>query len=861
MYYKEDIEKIYKEFHSKETGLTEEEAEKRILKYGKNALPHKKPLSIYQIFFSEFKNPITILLLITVVISFLIGEVIDAIAILIIVLIDVLLGTWEEKKANNTADALQKLVSIYVKVLRNGKVQSVLSENITLGDIVLIESGDKLSADIRLIEAHNLRVDESVLTGESVQVEKQANKIEEQNVSLSNQKNMVFAGTTVVTGRAKGIVIKIGAMTEIGKIAHSIENTKEEKSPLTIRIEKLSKQISMLVLVIALLLTILLYVKKVPASEIFLSVIALTVSAMPEGLSLALTMALTIASNKMAKKGVVVKKLNSVESLGSCTVIASDKTGTLTVNEQTAKKIILANGDIYDVSGVGYDLEGSITGKDVKSVQHLALLGEINNEAILEGKLGDSIDLAFLVLGKKCGTKTDEIRKIEMIPYESENKYSALFYEQNKEIYCTVKGSLETVLAFCNEENEEELKQQQDLLAKEGYRVIAIANGKVEQQENYDIKQVKNLTLEGMVGFIDPIRKEVVSSIKECLAAKIKVLMITGDHPYTAFSIAKSLELTNDFKEVTTGEEVEWYLQKGEKEFDQFVKEKRIFTRVTPLEKLEIVNSLKRMGEFVAVTGDGVNDAPAIQSANIGIAMGSGTDIARETSKMIIMDDNFTSIVTGIEEGRVAYANIRKIVYFLLSCGIAEVLFFALSILSDLPMPLVAIQLLWLNVVTDGIQDLALSFEQKEDSIMTEKPRNPKESIFDKKLLKETVISGLTIGILVYIVWYFLLEKGMDVSIARAYVMTLMVLIQNIHVFNCRSEHLSIFKVPLNKNWFVVFGIIGSILLHIIVTEVDFLSKFLQTSPIPINHFLILFLLSLIIIGVMEIYKKVDQKK
>ena len=380
----------------------------------------------------------------------------------------------------------------------------------------------------------------------------------------------------------------------------------------------------------------------------------------------------------------------------------------------------------------------------------------------------------------------------------------------------------------------------------------------MKREEKYTEKDIQNLTFMGMVGFIDPIRKEVVASIDECRTAGIKVLMITGDHPLTAFSIANDLKLVKSYDEVTTGIELEEVYEKGEKEFDKFIKSKIVFARVTPLQKLKIVESLKRQGEFVAVTGDGVNDAPALKCANIGVAMGSGTDIARETADMIIVDDNFKSIVAGIKEGRVAYANIRKIIYFLISCGLAEVSFFVFSILFNLPMPLVAIQLLWLNVVTDGIQNFALSFEQAEKEILKEKPRDPEESIFNKSLISEIVVSGLLIGIIVFVVWYYLINKlNMDVDTARGYVLGLMVFIQNVHVFNCRSEHRSAFSVPLNGNWLIVIGVIVSIILQILVMEVDILSVFLKSVSIPTVHLIYLALISLLVLIVMEIYKKI----
>ena len=869
-WYQMTRDELFTKLKTDENGLTHKEANQRLEKYGKNELPKKKKDSVLKIFFNEFKNPILILLLVAVIASLIGNEPIEALAIILIVLVDVTMGTYQENKANNTADALSKLVTVKTKVLRNGKEIVIDSADVVVGDFVFLESGDKISADLRVIEAHNFTVDESILTGESLAVNKHADPIKDDKLAISDQKNMLFSGTSVVTGRAKAVVVATALKTELGKIADTINNTKEELSPLTIRVNKLSSQISILVIVVALLITVLLVSKGMPYNEIFLSVVALAVSAMPEGLPLALTMALTIASNHMAKKQVVAKKLYSVESLGSCTVIASDKTGTLTVNEQTAKKILLPNGLEYDISGVGYEIEGTITGEKLNLAQELALLGTINNEATLtdEERFGDSIDIAFLVLGKKAKVKTDDIKIIDSIPYESENKYSAVFYEKNGETYCTIKGSLEKVLEFCGDSNlvskhnVKKLNEQNEGLAKDGLRVITLANGKIKKKDAYTESDIKDLTFMGMVGFIDPIRKEVVASIKQCRGAGIKVLMITGDHPLTAFSIAKDLKLTSSYDRVTTGVEVDEYLAKGEEAFDEFVKDKVVFTRVTPLQKLEIVESLKRQGEFVAVTGDGVNDAPALRTANIGIAMGSGTDIARETANMIVLDDNFKSIVAGILEGRVAYANVRKIIFFLVSCGLAEVLFFCLAILFDMDMPLVAIQILWLNVVTDGIQDFALSFERAENDIMKEKPRDPKESLFDKTILEEIIVAGTIIGLIVFAVWYYLIKVAhMDVLTARGYIMALMVFIQNIHVFNCRSEHASAFKVPLKNNKLIVFGVIASVLLQIIVMNVDALSTLLQTVVVPFSSMIGLFAIASIVLVLMELYKKIRYHK
>ncbi|MDE5888956.1 MAG: HAD-IC family P-type ATPase, partial [Bacilli bacterium] len=766
---------------------------------------------------------------VTVILSFVAHEVIDAIALIFIILIDVLMGTYQEWKARKDAESLINMIKVTTRVIRNGGEMQINSSDIVVGDILVLESGDKISADARIIECHNFQVDESALTGESLNVTKN-NDVLPSDVSLAERKNMIYAGTAVTTGRAHAVVVSTGINTEIGRIADKVTNTEEEKSPLTIRTEKFSKQISIIIVIVAIITTIVLLSKGFRANEIFLCVIALSVSAMPEGLPLALTMALTIASKRMAKKNVIVKKLNAVESLGSCTVIASDKTGTLTVNEQTAKEIVMANGETFTISGTGYNAEGKVTpvgNADIKNAEYIAELGALNNEAHLEKKdgkwesFGDSIDIAFLSLAAKMKIN-NKPKIIESIPYESENQYSAVFYEKDGETYCTVKGSLEKVMTF-SEENKKYYSQNEEL-TKKGYRVIAIADGKVEGTTQKDIK---NLNFIGMVAFIDPIRKEVKDSLKECSNAGIKVVMVTGDHPLTAFAIAKELGLCSKESEVATGRDIEKYRSMGEKEFDKFISCIKVFSRVTPIDKLDIVNSFKRQGEFVAVTGDGVNDAPAIKSANIGIAMGSGTDVAKETASMIVADDNFTSIVSGVKEGRTAYSNIRKITLFLLGCGFAEVCFFLLSIAFGYDIPLLAIQLLWLNIVTDGLQDVALSFEKAEKNIMKEKPRDTKESLFSKDLMIEVLILGITISAIVFGTWKYMMDKNYDIVFARSVIMMLMVFIQNINVLNCRSEKRSVFKESLLDNPFVIATVIGSILLQVIISEIPATAMFL----------------------------------
>ena len=468
----------------------------------------------------------------------------------------------------------------------------------------------------------------------------------------------------------------------------------------------------------------------------------------------------------------------------------------------------------------------------------------------------------------KVDSKNYKITK--QIPYESENKYSAVFFENNNKHYCTVKGSLEKLLEFSSfmkidgqniPIDKQKIIEQNQTLAKRGYRVIAVAMGEIDKKDNLDENDLNRLTFLGLVGFIDPVRPETKGSIAECHKAGIKVIMITGDHPLTAFSIAKDISIAQSVDQVATGKEVEEFFALGEQKFDEFVKGKTVFSRVTPTDKLHIVESLKRQGEFVAVTGDGVNDSPAIKSAHIGIAMGSGTDVSKETADMIILDDNFNSIVKGVKEGRCAYANIRKITYFLLSCSLAEVLFFILAMVCGAGTPLLPIQLLWLNVVTDGLQDMSLSLEKPEPNIMDEKPRSTKESLFTKSMVSQVLVMGLTIGLIVFGAWMILINTGTNVVIARSLVMTLMVFMQNAHAINAKSETRSIFKVSFKTNWFFMISVIGSIGLQILFMEIPALSKLLDLTTVPYTSLLILLAVSLSVFVVCEVYKLIVRKR
>lgn len=855
-------------------GLSKNESKKRLSKYGLNQLPKGKKKSFLNIFISQFKNSIVYILIIAMLISFVIGEITDGLFILIVILSDAILGAIQEYKSNKNAESLASLIKSEARVIRGGEDLIIDAKYLVPGDIVLLESGNIVPADMRIIESQNLSIDESVLTGETLPRDKNSHVMSKE-VIVNDRDNMAYIATSVMRGRAKCVVVETGENTEIGKIASEVLLKEDTKTPLQIRMDKFTKQLGIILSVLALIITFVLYYKNYTTREIFFLVVALSVSAIPEGLPVVITLSLSISSNKMAKKNVLVKKLNAVETLGSVTVIASDKTGTLTLNEQTVKKILLPNDEEYIVTGIGYNGNGIIESNNgnLKNIEKLITEGVINNESTLLFiknewvSLGDSMDTALLALGYKYNLDVESLSKIGIagIPYESENGYGATFYKKNNKTYVAVKGTLEKILKFCNQLDNNHIREQNEKLVSEGYRVLAFATGEVDNlllKEDYNEKDLPQLEFLGLVAFIDPIREDAKQSIKECKEAGIKVVMITGDHPLTAYDVGKKLGIIAHEEEVTTGAELEKIRLDGDIEFDNFVKNKRVFARVTPIQKLEIVESFKRQGEFIAVSGDGVNDCPALKAANVGVAMGSGTDTAKETGQMIITDDKFTSIVKGVEEGRIAYNNVRKVTYMLLSCGVCEVIFYMLSIFLDYPTPLTAIQLLWLNLVTDGIQDVALAFEAGEKNIMKRKPRNPNESLFDSLLIKEICVSGLVMGLIVFGVWFYLIEiKNFDIVTARSYTLLLMVFIQNVHVFNCRSEIVSIFKKKIKDNINLVIGIILVLLLQIFVSESVHLSNFLEIIPIPIKDMLILFLLATPVILISEAIKFFERLK
>ncbi len=864
---------IYSLLKTTGKGLNNEEASARLKQFGPNKLPDSAKTTLLRIIVHQVINPLIFILVLAAVASILIGEGGDAVFILLVILINTGLGTYQEYNAEKSAQALQQMMKIQAKVHRNGQIKNLASEELVPGDLVFLESGMKVPADIRLQEAISLEIDESFLTGESLPSKKKTVDLEKE-IAVPERINIAFAGATVLTGRGRGIVVETGISTQVGKIAQNVAEGTSAKPPLILRMEKFIKQITIFIVVLSLIIAFLLNWQGMDMASIFFFVVALAVSAIPEGLPVALTVALSIATRKMAKRNVIVRRLNSVEALGSCTIIASDKTGTLTVNQQTAKKILLADGSSYSVLGEGYNGEGKIAAEnsepeDTEGLESLIRVGILANEGGLRKEKsdwiqhGDAMDVALLGLGLKHGRNPEELKESYsnngIIPYESERKFSGAFYSVGSEIRFGAKGALETILGFCKEDQEgfdQKLKEAEELASK-GYRVLAFAEGKdldFKKKDTYSEEDIPKLHFLGMVCFIDPLRSEAKESVNKCKQAGIKVLMITGDHPATALNIARELGISEDESQVVTGQMLSDADSPETEEYQKLVINSSVFARVSPIQKLEIVEVLIKMGEFVAVTGDGVNDAPALKRANIGVAMGSGTDVAKEVGSMIVTDDNFSSIVAGVEEGRFAYDNVRKVIFLLISTGGAEVLLFLLAILFRVPLPLLAVQLLWLNLVTNGIQDVALAFEGGELGARKKKPR--------KTTVNQTIVGSFTIGIIVFGFWYWLLEiYKTDEYHARDLVLLLMVFMQNFHAFNSRSETTSIFKIPLNRNWILVFGVLAAQGIHILSMQLPFMQRALKIEPITLQEWFYVIILAIPIIVVMELFKLIYRRK
>jgi potassium/sodium efflux P-type ATPase len=892
-WYQLSVNEIFEHLKTSELGLTEEEVKQRLKKYGPNRIAEEEKINKLKILLHQFTSPLIYILLIAGVVTILLKEYIDSGVIFAVVIINAIIGFVQEYKAEKSARALKKMVVPKARVIRDGKEKEVNSEELVPGDIVLLASGIKVPADIRLIHTIELKTDESMLTGESVPVEKITTPIKQENLPPGDQKNMAFMGTIVVSGRAKGVVVKTGERTILGKIAKEVKELTVVRAPLQDKIDSFAKTIAFIVLGASVLLFLIGLLIGESAKYMFMTVVGAAVATVPEGLPIAVTVALAVGVVRMVRQNAIIRKLTAVETLGSITVIGSDKTGTLTKNEMTVK--LAYDGEhIYEFTGSGYDPSGEVLCEGISlknldpelkaNLYTLLRIGLLCNETDIYEEdgfykvNGDPTEGALIVSAMKAGLNKEEEKEkypqIAIIPFESERGYMATLHRHKGKKYIFVKGAPEKIIDMCSKDiygNEiNEIKRKEILhvasnFAKEGLRVLAFAFKEADHElEELTCKDVEcpgiasNLIFAGLQGMIDPPRPEVKEAIEVCKKAGIRVVMITGDHAITAKAIAQKLGIVDEKAEVLTGRELEGMT---DEELFEKVKKVNVYARVSPQHKLRITQALVRHGEIVAVTGDGVNDAPALKAAHVGVAMGrTGTDVAKEGADMIIADDNFASIVSAVKEGRIVFDNIRKVTFFLIPTGVAAILSILAAVIMGLPIPYVPAQLLWINLVTNGLQHIALAFEPGEKGIMERPPRDPKEPIMSRLLWERTVIVGLLISVGVVYNFQLALNEGPSLEKARTVAVTTMVFFQFFQAWNSRSELQSIFKISPFTNPLLFFSLIAAFFAQLSVIYVPTLQWIFRTEPITMSEWFQILMVSATVVLVVEIDKWIRRR-
>ncbi len=836
-YQSSKIKDVLKELNTTKEGLTRAEAVSRFARYGPNEIKKKAKVSPVKIFFDQFKSFIVGILLAAVIISLLLGERLDALVIGIILILNSILGFIQEFKAEKAIEALKKMASLKAAVIRDGKEIKIDAKEIVPGDILLLETGEKIPADSRLIESVNLQTQEAALTGESTPVEKNLDITDKTNIA--EQKNMVFSSTIVTNGRAKAVAVRTGMNSEIGKIAEMIQKEKPQMTPLQHKLKKLGELLggAAIVVCVVVFLAGILFGKE--AGEMFIAAISLAVAAIPEGLPAVVTISLALGVQRMVKRHALIRKLPSVETLGSTTVICTDKTGTLTHNEMTVKKLFV-NNKIIDITGSGYKSEGVFSYKDkiidTKNFNLLLKIGAMCNDAKLseENVIGDPTEAALIVSAAKANLKsellTHDSPRLGEIQFSSERKRMSTQHsiEGKKTIF--TKGAPDIILELCDRiledghvrritrEDKKKILETNENFASEALRVLGFAYKQSDKLEE------KDLIFVGLQAMIDPPREEAKESIAKCSSAGIKVIMITGDYKKTAEAIGKELGLE--------GRAIDGHELESIEHLDEHIDNISIYARVDPKHKLQIVEALKRKGYVVAMTGDGVNDAPALKKADIGISMGiSGTDVAKEASEMILTDDNFTSIVNAVEEGRGIYDNIKKFVEYLLSSNLGEVLTVFVAIILGMPLPLVAIQILWINLLTDGLPALALGVDPADPNIMNRKPRKKEERILSRFIIRRMIFIGIIMMVGTLIV-FRLYDPTNNLIKAQTMAFTTLMMFQMFNVLNCRSENTSLFKIGVFSNMKLIIAMAISIALQFAVIYIPVLSKTFGTTAL-----------------------------
>ena len=907
MYYDQDISSVFGELRTSVKGLSPEDAEKRLEEYGKNELKEKEKVSVFRLFLSQFKSILILILVIAAIVSALLGEAIDAAVILFTVFLAGILGFVQEYRAEKAIELLKSLTSPEATVVRNGSEKKIPSTYLVPGDIILLQTGDRIPADARIIEEFNLKVDESSLTGESVPAQKVTDALPA-GTSEADRNNMVYAGTAVAYGRGKAVITATGMKTSFGELAGLLGTIERSRTPLQESLDKFGRWIGGATIVIVAFVAVLGVFLGFPPLDMFLWGVALAVAAIPEALPAVVTVGLGLGVRRMVKRHALVRKLPSVETLGATNVICSDKTGTLTQNKMTVERIYV-DRQILRVTGGGYDPDGKflkgdsekedpeVSGDDIH-LRVLLLSAALCNDSNLYKEedgwkiRGDPTEAALVVAAAKAGFEKSELDskypRLAEIPFSSESKRMTTFNKLDdfpgdvldSELVAFSKGAPEVILGSCTKifldgeiktlthGQKQEILEEVKELADQALRVMAfsfrpfeegfspekISSGKIPVE-----RAEEDMVFSGLTGMRDPPREEVKAAIRTCEDAGIKTVMITGDHKVTAAAIARELGILKENDLTLTGSELD---SLEEKEFEDRVERVSVYARVYPAHKLRVVEALKKKGYVVAMTGDGVNDAPALKAADMGIAMGiTGTDVSKEASSMILTDDNFASIVSAVEEGRNIFKNIRNFITYGLTCHIGEVLIVLIAILGWQILPLMAVQILWINLITDGLPPMALSVEPPDRGLMRQKPRNVEEGLITRR----EITAGLGIGTLVtlqaLLVLVWSLESGFSLSKLQTMVFTLVVFSEMFNAFNWRSDRYSVFSLGLFTNKALIYAVLTTVVLQLMVIYVPFLQLAFSTVPLSLPEWGIILALASTTLISMEIVKHINNGK
>ena len=863
---KEAVEKELSTSLSK--GLDDKEAAERLERYGYNEIEQKKRKTIFQMYIDQFKDFMIIILIIAAVISGLLGELTDAVVILMIVILNAVLGVVQENKAEESLAALKRMAAPNAKVLRGSRHDIIPARMLVPGDIVILETGDLVPADIRITKALNLKIQEAALTGESVPVEKDESPLSRKNVPLGDRVNMGYSGSLVTYGRGEGIVVGTGMDTEVGKIAKMIQSVEEVETPLKKRLQILGKALGIAALAICAVIFIVGVAYGKEIFEMFLTSVSLAVAAIPEGLPAIATIVLAIGVQRMVKRNAIVRRLPSVETLGSATVICSDKTGTLTQNKMAVEKLFY-NSRVYRANMDTEPLDYS---------EHLRLLvttGVLCNDSKLketdEGviALGDPTETALVDLGLKVGINKEQLEagqpRVDEVPFDSKRKLMTTVHALESRYRVYTKGAVEELLKISDsilldgkvvkleQQHRDTILKTNEEMARDAMRVLGMAYKDIQDLSRGSGEQVyeNGLIFIGMTGMIDPPRPEAKEAVTLCKRAGIKPVMITGDHSVTAVAIARDLGILTEGEEAVTGAELE---DISDQDLEERVDRISVYARVSPEHKVRIVKAWQARGQIVAMTGDGVNDAPALKIADIGAAMGIvGTDVAKEASDMVLTDDNFATVVAAVEEGRTIFANILKAIQFLLSCNVGEILTLFVATMLNWYEPLLPIHILWVNLVTDSLPALALGVDPAEKNIMDRKPRNPEKNIFDKGMITRIIYQGIMVGALTLAAFVYGSQRSLETGRTMAF--TVLALSQLVHAFNVRSNKQSAFKAGLLSNRYLLGAVVLSSLLVFAVLEIPFLASVFKVTALKAAEWKMVGVLSLAPVVVVEVVK------